>query len=152
MTEVKSNLSILEMAKNKKIGQYTVSEWNIVNEIPRFNPNKNMVTVSMKLERSISNILLVTYLPTFLMNIINQFSVFITGESRYEIIITVNITSMMVLASIYLTVSSSLPSTSAIKPVEIWLLCNLAYPFLVIISTIILQAYIEIFVIELITH
>ena len=152
MTEVKSNLSILEMAKNKKIGQYTVSEWNIVNEIPRFNPNKNMVTVSMKLERSISNILLVTYLPTFLMNIINQFSVFITGESRYEIIITVNITSMMVLASIYLTVSSSLPSTSAIKPVEIWLLCNLAYPFLVIISTIILQVDVEIFIIEHITY
>ena len=143
MTKVMSNLSILETAKNKKIGKYMVSQWKIINEIPRFNPNKNMVTVSMHLKRSINNIMLVTYLPTLLMNIINQFSVFITGESRFEIIITVNITSMMVLASIYLTVSASLPSTSVIKPVEIWLLCNLAYPFLVIISTILLQVIID---------
>ena len=45
---------------------------------------------------------LVTHLPSFLMNLINHMSVFITGESKYEIIITVNITCMMVLASIYL--------------------------------------------------
>ena len=37
---------------------------------------------------------------------------------------------MMVLASVYLSVSTSLPSSSNIKPVEIWLLFNLFYPFL----------------------
>ena len=52
---------------------------------------------------------------------------------------TINITSMMVLASIYLSVSTSLPSTPTIKPVEIWLLFNLFYPFLVIIINILLQ-------------
>ena len=36
------------------------------------------------------------------MNLINHMSIFITGESKYEIIITVNVTCMMVLASIYL--------------------------------------------------
>ena len=46
---------------------------------------------------------------------------------------------MMVLASIYLSVSASLPNTYGIKPVEIWLLFNLAYPFLVILVNIILQ-------------
>ena len=46
---------------------------------------------------------------------------------------------MMVLASVYLSVSASLPSTQSIKPVEIWLLFNLAYPFLVIIANIIKQ-------------
>ena len=42
----------------------------------------------------------------------------------------------MVLASIYLSVSSSLPSTANIKPVEVWLLFNLAYPLLVIIVNV----------------
>ena len=46
---------------------------------------------------------------------------------------------MMVLASVYLSVSSSLPGTPDIKPVEVWLLFNLAYPFMVIISNIVLQ-------------
>ena len=46
---------------------------------------------------------------------------------------------MMVLASVYLSVSNSLPSTPVIKPVEVWLLFNLAYPFLVIITNILLE-------------
>ena len=82
---------------------------------------------------------MVNYLPTILMNIINQLTNYIRGDSKYDLNVTVNITSMMVLASIYLSVSSSLPSSSTIKPVEVWLLFNLAYPFLVIFVNIILQ-------------
>ena len=82
---------------------------------------------------------MVTYLPTILMNIINQATNYIRGEDRYQIILELNITSLMVLASIYLSVSNSLPGSSNIKPVEIWLLFNLAFPFLVIIVNILLQ-------------
>ena len=82
---------------------------------------------------------MVTYLPSILMNVINQATNYISGASKYDLVYTINITSMMVLASIYLSVSSSLPSTPTIKPVEIWLLFNLAFPFLVIIVTILLQ-------------
>ena len=46
---------------------------------------------------------------------------------------------MMVLASVYLSVSASLPTPSDIKPVEVWLLFNLGYPILVITSNIIQQ-------------
>ena len=46
---------------------------------------------------------------------------------------------MMVLASIYLYVSGSLPTTSAIKPVEIWLIFNLVYPCFIILSNVLLQ-------------
>ena len=52
---------------------------------------------------------------------------------------TVNITCMMVLASVYLYVSGSLPSTSDIKPVEVWLIFNLVYPCFIILSNILLQ-------------
>ena len=87
------------------------------------------------------SIFMVTYLPTILMNIINQATNYIRGEDRYQIIFELNITSLMVLASIYLTVSNSLPGSSNIKPVEIWLLFNLAYPFLVIIVNILIQYF-----------
>ena len=98
-----------------------------------------MVVVSLLLERKVSKIFVVTYLPTILMNIINQFSNYISGEDKYSMIYTINITCMMVLASVYLSVSSSLPSTPNIKPVEVWLLVNLAFPFLVILVNVCLQ-------------
>ena len=91
------------------------------------------------LGRNILSIFMVTYLPTILMNIINQSTVYIRSDGKYEFIITVNITCMVVLASVYTSVSTSLPSTASIKPVEVWLLVNLAYPFMVIIVTSIQQ-------------
>lgn len=98
-----------------------------------------VVAFDIILGRNFQSIFLVTYLPTILMNIINQSTNYIKAPGRYEFIVTVNVTCMMVLASIYLAVSSSLPKTEMIKPVEVWLLVNLAYPFLVIIVNIILQ-------------
>ena len=73
------------------------------------------------------------------MNVINQATNYISHTDKQELVITVNITCMMVLASVYLSVSSSLPSTPVIKPVEVWLLYNLAYPFFVIIINVVLQ-------------
>ena len=70
---------------------------------------------------------------------INQATNYMTVTEKYSLIITVNITCMMVLASIYLSVSSSLPTTSDIKPVEVWLLFNLAYPFITILVNVMLQ-------------
>ena len=62
-----------------------------------------------------------------------------SSDDKYSMIYTINITCMMVLASIYLSVSASLPITSDMKPVEVWLLFNLAYPLLVMLTNIVLQ-------------
>ena len=115
------------------------------------------ISVEVTLKLRFFSIFMVTYLPTILMNVINQATNYITGgiitftyftylifrnnisDSKYDLVYTINITSMMVLASIYLSVSTSLPSTPTIKPVEIWLLFNLFYPFLVMIINIFLQ-------------
>ena len=93
----------------------------------------------MILSRNHVMIFLSTYLPTILMNIINQASNYISSEDKYSMIYTINITCMMVLASVYLTVSASLPTTLRMKPVEIWLLSNLSYPVLVILVNVVLQ-------------
>ena len=73
------------------------------------------------------------------MNMINQATNFITGDDKFSMIYTINITCMMVLASVYLSVSASLPTTLRMKPVEIWLLSNLSYPVLVILVNVVLQ-------------
>ena len=98
-----------------------------------------MTRITMTLSRKIDSVFMVTYLPTILMNMINQATNYITGDNKYDMIFTINITCMMVLASIYLSVSASLPVTADIKPVEVWLIFNLAYPFSTILVNVILQ-------------
>ena len=123
----------------KSMSQFEIVKWDckIVNMYGSDLLDALALTVHIKY--SIFSIFMVTYLPTILINIINQATNYIAGDSEYELIITVNITSMMVLASIYLSFSTSLPETQSIKPVEEWLLFNLAYPFLVILVNIVLQ-------------
>ena len=118
-------------------GQYLVEEWTIQSELDK--TMGKIVVVRLVLSRKFLSIFMVTYLPTILMNIVNQATNYITGEDKYSLIYTINITCMMVLASVYLSVSSSLPSTANIKPVEVWLLFNLAFPLLVIIVNVLLQ-------------
>ncbi len=122
------------------MGQYFVEGWskNITNL--QGSSTMQVLRISVQFRQKFLSIFMVTYLPTILMNIINQATNYLSGHSKYDLVITVNITSMMVLASIYLSVSTSLPSTPNIKPVESWLLTNLAYPFLVILVNIALQA------------
>ena len=139
LTILKGKLEISDYVATD-IGPYKVYGWKmLVADQPQAHTNHTLVTVQVILTREMTVTILVTHLPTLLMNLINQMSNYVTGESRYEFIITVNITCMMVLASIYLSVSSSLPNTPAIKPVEIWLLMSFIYPFMVITVNIALQ-------------
>ena len=131
------------------VGRYDVQRWTI--KSGAVGPIENTFTVerslgllyTVHLSRDLGNILLVTYLPTLLMNIINQATNYISSPDKYDLIITVNITCMMVLASIFLAVSTSLPTTSEIKPVEVWLLFSLIYPVLVIVLNILIQVTIS---------
>ena len=122
-----------------KIGQYTIRNWKWENLRLARGDKLKAVIVSLLLERKMTKIFLVTYLPTILMNIINQATNYISGEDKYSLIYSINITCMMVLASVYISVSENLPVSFNIKPIEQWLLFNLFWPFLIIISNILLQ-------------
>ena len=60
-------------------------------------------------------------------------------EKFFETIMTMNITCMTVLASLYILFSSVVPQTSYTKSVDIWLLFNLIYPFCLILLHIVIQ-------------
>ena len=129
-----------------EIRKWTIDAGPVISEEQqnfKFNYSKVQNDVGLiytvHLSRKISNIVLEIYLPTLLMNIINQATNYIFSPDKYELIITVNITCMMVLASIYLSTSNSLPTTAEIKPVEVWLLFSLFYPALVIVVNIFIQ-------------
>ena len=123
----------------KIVGQYITKGWNLTNNLTFQDSSKKVVRISLYLTRRLLSLMMVTYFPTIIMNILNQATLYIIVENKYDIIINVNVTSLMVLVSIYLSVSGSLPSTPSIKPVEIWLLFNLSFPFIVIMENVVLQ-------------
>ena len=140
LTRLQGHLQVSDRSIQKAIGQYNVQSWRLHEaEEEDAHTNHTTITVTVTLTRDMTVTILVTHLPTLLMNLINQATNYISGDSRYEFIITVNITCMMVLASIYLSVSTSLPNTPSIKPVEVWLLVSFIYPFLVIAVNIAMQ-------------
>ena len=57
----------------------------------------------------------------------------------FEAIITVNLTVMLVLTSMFISVVAGLPVTSYIKMIEMWLLFNLTIPFVDVLLTCIID-------------
>ena len=56
-------------------------------------------------------------------------------ETEFEAIVTVNVTTLLTLATLFMSISNSLPRTSYVKMIDIWLIINLMIPFLEIILT-----------------
>ena len=50
-----------------------------------------------------------------------------------QAVITVNLTSMLVLTTMFINVSNNLPKTSYMKMVDVWLLFNLLLPFIIVL-------------------
>ena len=53
--------------------------------------------------------------------------------SFHQAVITVNLTSMLVLTTMFINVSNNLPKTSYMKMIDVWLLFNLLVPFIVVL-------------------
>ena len=58
----------------------------------------------------------------------------------FEAIVSVNLTAMLVLTTIFLGVSGDLPTTSYVKYVEIWLLFSLFVPFIYVLLHIFIDS------------
>ena len=95
--------------------------------------NKKGVQVIIQLDRDVLQTMLSIYLPTLLMIIINQTSNYFGNEGYFDTIVTVNVTCMMVISALFISIDGSLPPTTTIKLVDIWLLFCLVYPFLVVL-------------------
>ena len=88
------------------------------------------------LKRRIQNELLTTYLPSILLICIT-FATMHFKPFFFEAALTVNLTSMLVMTTIFISVMERLPSTAYIKHIDIWLIGGQLLPFMeVVILTI----------------
>ena len=86
------------------------------------------IVFKISLGRRLLGTFLTIFLPTVLLNVIghsaNYFKAFF-----FEATISVNLTVMLVLTTMFISVSQNLPKTSYIKMIDVWLIFNLIVPF-----------------------
>ena len=86
------------------------------------------VLVKIILRRRINNAILTIYLPTILILVIVYATNFFK-DFFFEAVVTVNLTSLLVLTTLFISVSQSLPPTAYIKMIDVWLIFAQLIPF-----------------------
>ena len=94
----------------------------------RLEKRMDQVHMIMSLKRKIQMEMLTTYLPTLLLLIITYATTFFKPE-YFEASVTVNLTIMLVMTTIFTSKIEELPPTSDTKMIDIWLIFCLLVPF-----------------------
>ena len=116
----------LALERNKELMQYIIIKYEMKNK------RGSSVLLSLTLGRKVLSQMLTIYLPSTLI-IIVVYSTNFLKQFFFEAIVSVNLTAMLVLTTIFLGVSGDLPTTSYVKFVEIWLLFCLFVPFIYVL-------------------
>ena len=105
----------------------------------RLEKRKEQVHMVISLKRKIQMEILTTYLPTLLLLIITYATTFFKSV-YFEASLTVNLTIMLVMTTIFTSKIQELPSTSDTKMIDIWLIGCLLVPF----TEVVLRTVIEV--------
>merc|ERR1719153_611289 len=79
-------------------------------------------------KRRIMNELLTTYLPSALLILITYATTFFK-PFYFEAAVTVNLTTMLVMTTIFIAVMDRLASTAYVKMIDVWLIFGMLVPF-----------------------
>jgi len=88
--------------------------------------------MTMVLKRKITSELMTTYFPTLLLTAITFATTFFK-PFFFEAALSVNLTTMLVMTTIFMSKMESLPPTSDIKMIDIWLILCQIYPFVEVV-------------------
>ena len=86
------------------------------------------VRMTIVLKRKIMNEMMVTYLPSVLLMMITYATTFFKPYF-FEAALSVNLTTMLVMTTIFMTVMQMLPATAYVKMIDIFLIFGQLYPF-----------------------
>ena len=94
----------------------------------RLEKRKEQVHMVISLKRKIQTEMLTTYLPTLLL-LITSFATTFFKPIYFEASLTVNLTIMLVMTTIFTSKIEELPPTSDTKMIDVWLIFCLLVPF-----------------------
>ena len=134
------NQFVLNWNKAPKIEEMDLTQYNVVQylEYKNYTSSQTSIIVEITLCRKLSYHIFNTYIPTLILAIIAGFTLFI-DFSHFEVTIMIALTSMLVLYTLYQSISQHLPHTSYMKMIDIWLFGGLIFPFIIIMILVIMD-------------
>ena len=91
-----------------------------------------MAEAEFKFQRKIMYHLANTFLPTISLLVIVEFTLFF-DESKLEMAVTLSLTVMLVMYTLYQSISLTIPKTAYLKLIDYWLIYCLLTPFIIFI-------------------
>ena len=122
--------SVRLLPRNKTMKQsldmvlFTIIDYDLVNATV---PGKG-IRMTITLKRKIMSEMMTTYFPSLLLMMITYATTFFK-PFFFEAALSVNLTTMLVMTTIFISKMESLPPTSYIKMIDIWLILCQMVPF-----------------------
>ena len=113
----------LKMSQSRDMQIFEMIQWNL-----NYKVHKPGLQMSITLRRKIMSEIMTTYFPSALLTVITFATTFFK-PFFFEAALSVNLTTMLVMTTIFISKMESLPPTSSIKMIDIWLILCQIYPF-----------------------
>ena len=114
------------MSQQLEMVLFTNVKWSL--ERATFKNGKNGIRMKIVMKRKITSEMMTTYFPTLLLTAITFATTFFK-PFFFEAALSVNLTTMLVMTTIFISKMESLPPTSDIKMIDIWLVLCQMVPF-----------------------
>ena len=105
---------------------FRITDWNLASKT--FKKGKQGLRLVIVMKRKITSEMMTTYFPTILLTAITFATTFFK-PFFFEAALSVNLTTMLVMTTIFISKMEGLPPTSDIKMIDIWLVLCQMVPF-----------------------
>ena len=115
---------------------FVIQNWELVID------ESGGVRMTIVLKRKIMNEMMTTYLPSVLLILITYATTFFKPYF-FEAALSVNLTTMLVMTTIFMTVMQMLPATAYVKMIDVFLIFGQLYPFSEVVLLTIMEYHRE---------
>ena len=117
---------------------YRITDWNLGTKT--FKKGKNGLCMVVVMKRKITSEMMTTYFPSLLLTAITFATTFFK-PFFFEAALSVNLTTMLVMTTIFISKMEGLPPTSDIKMIDIWLVLCQMVPFAEVVLLTAMEYY-----------
>ena len=117
----------LTMKQKVDMPIFKITHWDL-----KMRNGRDGVQVSIQMKRKITSEMMTTYFPSILLTAITFATTFFK-PFFFEAALGVNLTTMLVMTTIFISKMESLPPTSDIKMIDVWLVLCQMVPFVEVV-------------------
>ena len=120
----------LNMSQEVDMPIFLVTDWSLQNDT--FNGKKKGISMAIVLKRKITSEMMTTYFPSLLLIAITFATTFFK-PFFFEAALSVNLTTMLVMTTIFIGKVESLPPTADLRMIDAWLILCQLVPFIEVV-------------------